>query len=669
MDLIERKEAEEAQGESEERYRLLVQLVHDGVLIASADGTIHLANPSMSRMLGVRVEHVNGRNFFDFIEPEFLDHCRDWMRKLMTAGQRARHIDAAFRTAEGHTLPVEVNGVRLARKGQAFAQLVIHDISDRRQAGAEHGHVLGGIEEERDRLKQILEQMPIGVAIVEAPTGRLLFGNAEGERLLGTPLPRLERYMDYTRLGALHEDGTPYEPEEYPGARSLVSGEVIKGEVIKYLRNDGKEAFFSLDSAPIRDSEGNVTLVVVTYIDITERRRADNALRESEERFAKAFRASPDALVISRIQDGIILEANDSFVSLCGYDRDEILGNIASKLGIVDPSVRPRAVAIMKQRGVVRDFEFTMQRKSGEVRSILLSAEPFDLRGEHCWLTIGRDITDRKRIEGERKQVLRQEKAAREDAEAANRMKDEFLATLSHELRTPLTVILGWSSMLTSASLSEPHTRHALEVIEQSAKSQMRLVDDILDTSRIITGQLKLDTRPVEIERVFRDALDVIRPGAEAKSIELRVVVEDHGSIIWGDANRLQQAMWNLLSNAIKFTNEGGRIEATLTRAEHRIEISIHDTGMGIESQFLPYVFDRFRQADSTSTRRYGGLGLGLAIVRHVVEMHGGDVSASSPGKNMGATFRIRFPVASRMHMPAPEQTPARAGVKRRSSA
>jgi signal transduction histidine kinase/ActR/RegA family two-component response regulator len=257
------------------------------------------------------------------------------------------------------------------------------------------------------------------------------------------------------------------------------------------------------------------------------------------------------------------------------------------------------------------------------------------------------EITQRKKIEEERERLLRQEKAAREEAEAANRMKDEFLATISHELRTPLTSILGWARMLTRGGLSEHQARHALDVIAQSAKAQNRLIEDILDTSRIITGRLKLDAQPVEIERVFQEAVDVIRPSAEAKGIALSAVIEVPGGIVFGDANRLQQAVWNLLSNAVKFTNEGGRVEARLGRAGGQAELTVNDTGIGIEPQFLPYVFDRFRQADSATTRLYSGLGLGLAIVRHIVEMHGGSVSVSSPGKDQGATFKIRLPLAS----------------------
>jgi signal transduction histidine kinase len=214
-------------------------------------------------------------------------------------------------------------------------------------------------------------------------------------------------------------------------------------------------------------------------------------------------------------------------------------------------------------------------------------------------------------------------------------------------LRTPLTAILGWTSMLNHGVMSKRQTRRALQVIEKSARSQARLVDDILDTARIITGRMKLDAHPVEIEPVFQAALDVIRPSAGAKRIELQVVIDNRDGIVFGDANRVQQVIWNLLSNAVKFTGEGGRVEARLSRTDGQVEINVTDNGMGIEPKFLPHVFERFRQADSTSTRQHSGLGLGLAIVRHVVEMHGGTVAASSPGKGQGAAFRVRFPTVT----------------------
>jgi PAS domain S-box-containing protein len=651
-DITERKAAEQALRDSEERYRTLTELSPDGVVIAGADGTIHLANVSMLRMLGLASEEVVGRNLLDFLSPPYLDDCRQCLKTLMTEGIPATQVEAAFRSHAARSIPVEVSAVRFEAKGQRFAQVVIHDISARKDAEAEKERLSSEIKSERDRLWQILEQMPIGVCIAEAPLGRIIFNNLEATRLVRRPLPFAEDYKGYTQYGAVYEDGSPYRAEDYPQVRSLLSKDVIKSEEMKYRRGDGTETIFSVDSAPIFNPEGHMLLVVGTFIDIGERKRTEKALRESEERFAKAFRASPDALVISRIADGLILEVNDSFVELSGYHRDQLIGQSTLLLDLyVDPTVRERALRILEHKGRVREIEVELKRKSGEIRSVQFSAERLDLHGEHCWLIIGRDITERDQAEKEREQLLLKEKAAREDAEASNRMKDEFLATMSHELRTPLTAILGWAHMLTGGALPESQMRRAFEVIERSAESQARLVDDILDTSRIITGRFNLESTPIKMLQIFEAAVEVVRPSAEAKRITLYTDVQDRDSTIMGDTNRVQQIIWNLLSNAVKFTNSGGRIDAQLKRIGDWIEVSVRDTGIGIDSEFLPHVFDRFRQADSTSTRRYGGLGLGLAIVRHLVEVHGGSVSASSPGPGLGSTFRVHFPVAQTSHL------------------
>lgn len=241
--------------------------------------------------------------------------------------------------------------------------------------------------------------------------------------------------------------------------------------------------------------------------------------------------------------------------------------------------------------------------------------------------------------------LLERESSARAAAEESNRLKDEFLATVSHELRTPLTAILGWSRMLESGSLGTPMAIRAIETIRRNAKAQSQIIDDILDVSRIITGNLHLDLHPIELSPVIEAAINVVRPTAEAKGIQIETSFEQSPSVISGDANRLQQVIWNLLSNAIKFTPQGGRVKVRLEQAETYVEILVADTGQGISNEFLPYVFDRFRQEDSTTTRRHGGLGLGLAIARHLVEIHGGTIQAQSEGEGQGATFTVRLPL------------------------
>ena len=241
--------------------------------------------------------------------------------------------------------------------------------------------------------------------------------------------------------------------------------------------------------------------------------------------------------------------------------------------------------------------------------------------------------------------LLKLERTAREAAEESNRLKDEFLATVSHELRTPLTAILGWARLLEGGNLDDSITQQAVETIGRNAKAQAQIVDDILDVSRIITGNLYIDLRPLTVVPVVENAINVVRPTADAKGIKIETYFDSTPATISGDANRLQQVVWNLLSNAVKFTHSGGRVCVKVSVAGPAVEISVSDTGQGISKEFLPFVFDRFRQADSTTTRQHGGLGLGLAIARHLVEIHGGTIEAQSLGEGRGSTFKIRLPV------------------------
>jgi CheY-like chemotaxis protein/nitrogen-specific signal transduction histidine kinase len=234
--------------------------------------------------------------------------------------------------------------------------------------------------------------------------------------------------------------------------------------------------------------------------------------------------------------------------------------------------------------------------------------------------------------------------AARAEAEAANTLKDEFLATLSHELRTPLNAVLGWSRMLKTGTLDAATATRAIDVIERNANAQLQLIEDLLDVSRIITGKLRLDVKPVAPATVIEAAVDALRPAADAKGIRLQPILDPRAGPVSGDPDRLQQVVWNLLSNAVKFTPRGGRVQIRLERVNSHVEIVVTDTGKGIEPAVLPHVFDRFRQADSSSQRAHGGLGIGLALVKSLVELHGGTVHAASPGPDQGATFTVKLP-------------------------
>lgn len=273
-------------------------------------------------------------------------------------------------------------------------------------------------------------------------------------------------------------------------------------------------------------------------------------------------------------------------------------------------------------------------------------------------LGIVTDITDRKQAEEERERLLKREQAARTEAEAANRIKDEFLAVLSHELRTPLNPILGWAKLLRSRKFDEKSQARALETIERNAKLQTQLIEDLLDVSRILQGKLSIQVCQVNLRSTIEAALETVRLAAEAKLIQIQTVFDANVGQVAGDSNRLQQVIWNLLSNAVKFTPSGGRVEVRLERIGTDAQIQVRDTGKGINSEFLPYVFDHFRQADSTTTRIFGGLGLGLAIVRHLVEMHGGTVFAESLGEGLGATFTVKLPLVTAGHATSEDYVP-----------
>jgi signal transduction histidine kinase/ActR/RegA family two-component response regulator len=278
------------------------------------------------------------------------------------------------------------------------------------------------------------------------------------------------------------------------------------------------------------------------------------------------------------------------------------------------------------------------------------------------WFGTFTDVDDQRRHAGEKLALLESERSARAEAERQGRMKDEFLATLSHELRTPLNAILGWAQIL-SGDLAGGGTPEradlvdGLATIERNARSQRQIIEDLLDMSRVIAGTLRMDVQPVDLAQVLRAAMQTVGPAAAAKEVRVQPVLDPSVGPISGDPNRLQQVFWNLLSNAVKFTPKGGRVQVLLQRVDGHVEVSVTDTGEGIPADFLPFVFDRFRQADSTSTRRYGGLGLGLAIVKQLVDLHGGAVHVRSPGVGRGATFTVELPLTI-VHAPAQPEPP-----------
>jgi PAS domain S-box-containing protein len=378
-------------------------------------------------------------------------------------------------------------------------------------------------------------------------------------------------------------------------------------------------------------------------------------LRESEERYRSLLENAND-IIYSHDLEGNYLSINRACERITGYAREEILHGLRVSQ-VVAPDHLEVARRMMEQKLLDPSptvYELDIITKDGHRLTLEVSTRISHRDGRPVVEGIARDVTERKRVEAERQALLERERAARaeaerllHEAESANRLKDEFLATLSHELRTPLTSILGWAHMLDGGMLEETAARDAVAVILRNAEHQKQLVEDILDASRIVAGKLKVEIKPIHLLTVVGSAIEAIRPVAAAKGVELSCALDPQAEGVEGDTHRLQQVVWNLLSNAVKFTPKGGRVKVEVKRLPAQVRITVSDTGAGIAPEFLPHVFERFRQADGSTTRRHGGLGLGLSIARHLVEAHGGAVHAYSAGEGRGATFTVDLPLPS----------------------
>jgi PAS domain S-box-containing protein len=334
-----------------------------------------------------------------------------------------------------------------------------------------------------------------------------------------------------------------------------------------------------------------------------------------------------------------------------GYTSAEMIGKSVTVLFPPDRlDEEPKILEQLRRGQRVDHFETIRACKDGRLLDVSVTISPVkDSTGRIIGVSkVARDISSIKRILRDREELLSRETEARNEAERVGRMKDEFLATLSHELRTPLSAILGWATILRSEDIEIPDEfKEGIEVIERNARAQAKLIEELLDMSRVISGKMRLDVQHFDLQVMVAEAVESIRPSAEAKGIRLTRVLDPKGGPMTGDPNRLQQVLWNLLTNAVKFTPKGGRIQVFLRRINSHIEISVADSGQGIPPEFLPHLFTRFSQADTSIARKHGGLGLGLALVKSLVELHGGNVKASSDGDGLGSTFVVSLPLAA----------------------
>jgi PAS domain S-box-containing protein len=404
-----------------------------------------------------------------------------------------------------------------------------------------------------------------------------------------------------------------------------------------------------------------------------ERGREEDWKRDGENLFRLMVESVSDYSIFAIDTGGRILSWNKGAEEVFGYRKEEIVGESFEILFTPEDRSQgapERELENVRCNGRSGENRWHLRKDGSRLRVSGLVNPLRDEAGNLVgYVKVARgdeeEAAARERAEEKREEDLERERVARSESEDASRMKDEFIALISHELRSPLNAILGWTRILRQGRPDEELYQRATEIIERSARMQSQLIDDLMDTARIVRGKVKLEVQPVNLAPLIERAMDVVRPAADAKGITLDAILAREADQITGDPDRLQQVVWNLLSNAVKFTTEGGRVEVKLGRVDPYIQISVRDTGCGIPPEFMPYLFERYRQADASAARRKGGLGLGLSLVRQLVEMHGGSVTAESEGEDKGATFIVKLPVRA-IYTAETERLPL-AGVKTRS--
>jgi PAS domain S-box-containing protein len=681
--LLRIRRVEQALKQSELRFRALFEGAAVGMATVGLDGRIGMVNGSLARLLGCPPDELSGRHFREVLHPLGRDEEERMLGRLTAAGTESGYIwEGRYARSDGEVLwartAVSVVPERVGSAKELLA--IVEDITGRRRAEEDRDDLLVALETERRRLQTVLEQMPAGVMIAGAPTGKLLMANRRIDEIWRQPFAAANGIADYNKWKGFRPSGEPYLPAEWPLARSVLHGDVVVNEEAEIVRGDGSRATILMSSAPVRDADGAISAAVLTEIDITERKRA-----EMRQRFladaAKALATLDHSRVVGRLS-GIVVPAFADFcvIFLSEHESEHEAPRLTSAHAAPDKedALRRLAAAIASEHDrlgrLMRDREPVLvpDVTEGHLAQFCRTSDQADMVGRLGIgsvmllplfsgarplgvMALGTGRAESARDYDRQDLAVAEELASRIAAamdnarlykatQEANRLKDEFLATLSHELRTPLNAILGWVQMLKARVLDPETAARALDAIDRNARLQTQLISEILDVSRIIRGKLRLDRQEVGLSALVDAAWESERFAVEAKNIRVTKQV-DESIRLDADPQRLQQILWNLLSNAVKFTPEGGEIEIRALRDDSQVEFTVRDSGVGIGPHFLPHVFDRFRQADASTTRVHGGLGLGLSIVKHLVESHGGSIVAESEGRDRGATFRVRLPV------------------------
>ncbi|MBD1887704.1 PAS domain S-box protein [Coleofasciculus sp. FACHB-SPT9] len=628
---IKRIEAERQKVE-QERDRFLA-LGSDLQVIMSSHGYFHWVSPAFERILGWTPDEMTSRPWTDFLHPDDIVASVGESVSVLS-GSETLAFENRYRHKEGDYRWLLWRAQPHLEERVLYATAV--DITEHKQAEV-------ALRQSEEHYRRLFESIDEGFCTVEVlfdadgkPVDhRILQANPAFERQSGIAnpegktaselAPRLKQYWNDLYAQVIH------------------TGESIRTEV----RSDALSRWFDVLISRVGDAA--MHQVAIVFTDISDRKQAEATIRQREAQFRQLADAMPQQVWITDA-GGNTQYVNQQWTTYTGLTLEQTQ-DIYYALQVIHPDDFEMTSEMWRTAlatEILYQVEFRLKHWATQTyRWFLSRAIPIrDEQGQIVqWFGTSTDIEEFRRAQAEREQLLQQEQIAREAAENANRIKDEFLAVLSHELRTPLNPILGWSKLLQNGKLDAAKTQLALKTIERNAQLQADLIEDLLDVSRILQGKLNLNVSSLNLVSIIQAAMETVRLAAEAKSIQVEASFDLDVGLVQGDSARLQQVIWNLLSNAVKFTPAGGQVNIRLERLDSHAQITVSDTGQGIESDFLPYVFDYFRQSDATTTRNFGGLGLGLAIARNLVELHGGTVGVESLGAGLGATFAVKLPL------------------------
>ena len=635
IELSERKQGEAALRESQALFEAFMRYSPATAYIKDEDGRYVYVNSLNERVCQRGSTDWIGKTDFELFEPHKANEYWNNDLSALVANQAIEVMETYAQQDAEHCYISYKFPIQLSVERRLLAGLSL-DITDRKQAE----EALRQSEEFKQRL---LESSSDCIKILSLD-GRLLYMNASGICLM--QIDDVTPYIN-TQWSCMWQQ--QYLPEIESALAAAKSGR--SGKFQGYCGTaKGTPKWWDVVVTPIRDVTGQVTQLLAVSRDISDRKQAEEALRESEARYRQLANSVPNIVWASDAR-GNINYLNQRWLEYTGLPLAEAMEK--TWMESVHPDDLPQVEGFWDSApnchsndAEIYEIQYRLKSAEGGYRWHLLRGCPVrDRYG--ClvkWFGTFTDIHDRVEIQAERDRILLQEQAARAELERANRVKDEFLAVLSHELRSPLNPILGWTQLMQTRKLDAATTISALATIERNVLLQTQLIDDLLDVARILRGKMALNVEPVNLVFIIESALETVRTATVAKSIVIHPVLENIGEVS-GDGVRLQQIVWNLLSNAIKFTPNGGQVEIYLERKDEQAQIRITDTGKGISSEFLPHIFEHFRQEDASITRKHGGLGLGLAIVNNLVAAHGGTISAQSPGEGQGATFTVRLPL------------------------